>query len=159
MQVNDTYFIKIDRTMKTVIYFIALLLSIASKAQVNWKFSSKKVADNTYDIYLTASVDESWHIYSQFTPDGGPTPTTFIFKKNPLVVFDGAAKEDGKLKVKYEELFGVDIKYFKGNVIFTQRVKVKSNIKTNVTGELKYMACNEEKCLPPQTVNFSIKLL
>jgi hypothetical protein len=31
-------------------------------------------------------------------------------------------------------------------------------VKTNVTGKLEYQTCDDKKCLPPKTVNFTIAL-
>ena len=43
-------------------------------------------------------------------------------------------------------------------VDFVQVVKLKANAKTNVSGNVEFQTCNDEKCLPPKTVNFSIAL-
>jgi hypothetical protein len=42
--------------------------------------------------------------------------------------------------------------------VFIQRVKLRGKAKTNITGKLEYQTCNDEKCLPPKTVNLSIAL-
>jgi len=52
----------------------------------------------------------------------------------------------------------VDVKYFSGKVDFVQLVKVKGNAKTNVTGSVEFMVCNDKQCLPPATEKFSIAL-
>ena len=125
---------------------------------VKWNFSAKKIADKTYEVTMTAAVQSPWHIYSQTTPDGGPLPTKITYSKNPLITIEGAAKESGKVITKHEEVFGVDVIYFDGNVIFTQTVKLKTNAKTNLSGRFEYMVCNDAQCLPPTTVNFSVPL-
>ena len=103
-------------------------------------------------------VNSPWHTYSQFTPDGGPLPTHFSFTKNPLYMLDGKVKENGKLFKKHEDVFGVDVKYFNGKVDFVQLVKVKGNAKTNFSGAVEFMVCNDQQCLPPATEKFSIPL-
>jgi thiol:disulfide interchange protein DsbD len=103
-------------------------------------------------------VNSPWHTYSQFTPDGGPVPTSFNFSKNPLFKLDGKVKENGNLIKKHEDVFGVDVKYFNGKVDFVQRVTVKGNARTNVTGSVEFMVCNDHQCLPPATEKFSIAL-
>lgn len=140
--------------------FLFLLVAGAVKAQqpVNWSFSSKKVGDKLYEVQLLAEVEEPWHIYSQFTPPGGALPTSIHVNKNPLILLQGGIKESGKLKKKYEEVFGMDVKYFEGNVTFTQLVKLKAAVKTNLSGNLEFMVCNEHECLPPKTILFNIPL-
>ena len=129
----------------------------AGKA-VKWSFASKKTGDKVYEIHLTATVNDPWHIYSQTTPDGGPMPTKISFNKNPLITLEGKLKESGKVVKKYEEVFDMEVKYFDGNVVFTQKLKLKSSIKTTIGGIIEFMACNDEQCLPPAEVPFTIIL-
>jgi Disulphide bond corrector protein DsbC len=125
---------------------------------VEWKFESKKVSDKKYEVKLIALVKNPWHIYSTTTPDGGPLPTKISFTRNPLAVLDGNVKEVGKLETHYEEVFEIDTKYFNNKVEFVQVVNIKGNAKTNLTGTVEYMACNDRECLPPKTVPFTIAL-
>ena len=125
---------------------------------VQWNFSAKKIGPATYEIHLFAKMDEDWHIYSQTTPDGGPVPTSISFLKNPLVTLVGSAKEVGKLEKQFEPLFGVEVKQFSDKVDFVQTVTVKEKIKTALNGTVQFMTCNNEQCLPPTTVKFSIPL-
>ena len=152
--------------MKKTKRFFALIvmaLSVSTvKAQienpVSWSFSAVKKSDKVYSVTLTATIDKQWHIYSQTTPEGGPVPTSFTFKTNPLITLDGKVTETGKLVTYYDKYFGVNVKYFGGKVVFTQTVVLKAAIKTNITGTLVYEVCNDEKCLPAKTVPFDIKL-
>ncbi len=125
---------------------------------VNWSYSSKKLSDKTYEVRITATVASPWHIYSQTTPDGGPLPTKINFNKNPLIVTQGEIKEDGELHKKYEEVFGVDVKFFDRKVDFVQTVKLKNDVKTTVSGNIEYMVCNDVQCLPPKTISFDVQL-
>ena len=146
--------------MRGYLLALGVLLPFLSIAQspVSWNYSAKKLTDKSYEIHITATVSSPWHIYSQYTPEGGPLPTMITFNKNPLVSFEGKAKETGNLVKKYEEVFEVDVKYFDGKVDFVQVVKLKSNVKTNVNGTVEFMVCNDTQCLPPSTIPFSISL-
>jgi thiol:disulfide interchange protein DsbD len=128
------------------------------KSPVKWATSSKLLAPGKYQLTITAVADKGWHIYSQNTPEGGPVPTAFSFGKNPLVTLEGKVKETGKLEKKHEELFGVDVLQYSGKVDFIQVVKTKPGVKTNVTGSVEFMLCNDKECLPPTTHTFTIAL-
>lgn len=136
------------------------LLAVSNQAQdpVKWTFSSKKIDDKTFEVHLTATVQSPWTIYSQTTPDGGPLATSFSFNNNPLLILSGKVKEVGTMHKKHEEVFGVDVFYYKDKVDFVQVVKLKTKAKTNLSGKLEYMACDEEQCLPPKEVTFSVAL-
>ncbi|MEO8713125.1 MAG: protein-disulfide reductase DsbD domain-containing protein, partial [Parafilimonas sp.] len=109
-------------------------------------------------VNISATLQPGWHIYSINTPNGGPVATTFNFKKNPLVTLEGNTKENGKLNTEYDDVFGVDVKYYSETVMFAQPLKLKSAVKTNISGTIKYMLCNDKMCLPPKTVPFNVQL-
>lgn len=138
------------------------LAAVMMQAQVlnpvTWTTTSKKIKDKTYEVHLTATIEKGWHIYSQFTPEGGPVPTSINFIKNPLFNLEGNAKETGKLEQVHEEIFGVDVKQFSNKVDFTQILKLKSPVKTSANISVEYMVCNDRQCLPPVTKKFSIAL-
>ena len=125
---------------------------------VKWNYSAEKKSNIEYIVTISAMLSQDWHIYSMNTPVGGPVPTTFNFKKNPLVTLDGEIKETGKPKTIHDDVFGVDVKYYGETVSFVQTVKLKSAVKTNISGSIKYMVCNDKMCLPPKTVPFNIQL-
>lgn len=138
--------------------FLSLSLTSFAQSPVKWTYSAIPKGDNNYELHITATVAAPWAIYSQATPDGGPLPTAISFNKNPLVELKGKVTEKGTLKKKYEEVFEVDVHYYKDKVEFVQLIKVKGKAKTNVTGNVEFMACNDEQCTPPTTVPFTIAL-
>lgn len=147
---------------KFLFVFILCSIAMACFAQVEnpvkWNFSAKKINPTTYEVHLTAKVEDGWHLYSQTTPEGGPIPTSILFTRNPLLSFDGAVKEKGKIEQHFEELFGVEVKQFSDKVDFIQVVKLKSSAKTNISGTIEFMTCNDHECMPPKTEKFSITL-
>lgn len=117
----------------------------------DWTMAAAKVSDNEYDITFKAVMDKGWYIYSQHTQEGGPIPTGFYFNQGEHYELVGDAKEIGKLKTAPEPAFGPDVtvtKFVGGTATFVQRVKVK-DASQPITGELEFMACNNETCTPP----------
>jgi thiol:disulfide interchange protein DsbD len=106
----------------------------------------------------TASIANPWHIYSQNTGKGGPIPTKFSFKSNPLLSLNGIVIEKGKLEKVYDNNFKTDVLYYSGNIVFIQNIKLKGKVKTNISGTVEYMVCNDEQCLPPTKKSFDIIL-
>lgn len=141
---------------------IAILVTVFSFAQrqnpVSWNYEAIKKSADTYEIVLTATVEEPWHIYSQNTGKGGPIPTAVVFKPNPLVTKTGKVKELGKLEKVFDKNFNTDVLYFSDKVKFVQLVKVKGGIKTNLSGTIEYMVCDDSQCLPPVKKSFDLKL-
>jgi DsbC/DsbD-like thiol-disulfide interchange protein len=141
---------------------LLLLITVISFAQeenpVKWSFTAKKISDKTYEVYLTAKIEDGWHIYSQTTPDGGPVATSISYTKNPLITIDGGIKEAGKLEKHFEKLFGIEVFQFSKKVDFIQTIKLKTNAKTNLIGAVEFMVCNDEMCMPPKSVPFNVVL-
>ena len=126
---------------------------------VSWSFNSKKTGENVYEIQMTATIQQGWHLYSQSQPkDAIAQPTSFVFNKNPLLEFNGNVKEVGKLEKFVDRELEVSANQYSNKVVFVQKVKLKGKAKTNVTGKLTYQTCDDKKCLPPKTVNLSIAL-
>jgi len=147
---------------KLVITLAAFVLICTLHAQVQdpvkWNYSAVKKADKEYAVTISASISPNWHIYSMNTPDGGPVATTFNFNRNPLITLAGKTQENGKPQTIFDDIFGVDVKYYSELVTFVQTIKLKSAVKTNLSGTVKYMVCNDKMCLPPKTVPFNIQL-
>jgi DsbC/DsbD-like thiol-disulfide interchange protein len=137
----------------------SMAISQTTKDPVTWNYVAKKKADNTYDIILTATLPKPWHIYSMKTGKGGPIPTKILFKKHPLISLFGAIKENGKMESMYDENFETEVKYYANKVEFVQTIVLKGKVKTNITGSVEYMVCDDERCLPPTTKTFEIKLI
>lgn len=129
------------------------------KDPVNWSYAAKKKGANTYEIVLTATLPSPWHIYSTTTGKGGPVPTKVTLKRNPLVSVIGAVKENGKLESEYDKNFETTVKYYSNKVEFIQTVVVKGKAKTNISGTVEYMTCDDSRCLPPTSKTFELKLI
>ena len=147
---------------KFSLLFFSTLLSLAifaqSSKQVKWNFTSKKIADKTYEVHMTAIINGDFHMYAQNAGVEGPLPTAFAFTKNPLLVLDGNVKEKGKLVKKYESVWSGSVNYYEKTVNFIQTVKVRGTAKTNLAGKVEFMVCDEKLCLPPAEVEFSVNI-
>ncbi len=124
---------------------------------VTWSYTSKKIADKTYELHLTATIDGNWHLYAQDAGEG-PEPTSFAFTANPLISFDGKPKEVGKMEKSYDKNFNSVLKYYAKKVDFVQKIKVRSTIATVVKGTVTFMVCNDRQCLPPRDVPFAVNV-
>ncbi|MBL0336818.1 MAG: hypothetical protein IPP73_16285 [Chitinophagaceae bacterium] len=145
-------------------FLLAVLLlagTVYAKAQtpITWSFTAKKTADKTYEIHMTATLTGHWHLYSQTQPeDAIAVPTSFEITTNPLLTLTGKIKEVGTMEKFKDEKLGISANQYSGKVDFVQVVKLKTNIKTNYAGVVEYQICNDEKCLPPKKVTFSVAL-
>jgi thiol:disulfide interchange protein DsbD len=70
----------------------------------------------------------------------------------------GATKEAGKVKQVYDELFKTNVRYIGETATYTQTIKVRAGVKTNISGSVEYMVCDDRQCLPPSKKTFDLKL-
>lgn len=148
---------------KGFLFLLISFMAVAASAQmanpVSWTFNSKKISNNVYEVMMVATIQSGWHLYSQTQPkDAIAQPTTFSFTKNPLINLDGKVKETGKLEKFKDEELGVSANQYSKVVVFTQKVTLKGKAKSNVGGNVTFQTCDDKKCLPPKTINFSIEL-
>ncbi|MBN8835969.1 MAG: hypothetical protein J0I09_01800 [Sphingobacteriia bacterium] len=125
---------------------------------VSWKFETTKKADGVIEFKATATVQKPWHIYSQNTGKGGPVATSFTFKPNPLLTIEGKLNEIGKLEKVYDNNFKTNVLYYSNTVSFVQVIKTRGKAKTNISGTVEYMVCDDEQCLPPTKKAFDITI-
>ncbi|WP_316735651.1 protein-disulfide reductase DsbD domain-containing protein [Pedobacter aquatilis] len=121
---------------------------------VTWSYVAKKVSKTEAVLYIKASIDDKWHIYSQNVKSGGPVKTTFAFVPSKDYSLVGKTAEP-KAITKYENTFKMNVSYFENQVIFQQKIKLNKST-TAVKGKVEFMTCNDRECLPPEEVEFSI---
>jgi len=146
--------------MKKILASLSFLaIGLAVQAQLNpvsWSFTTKKIADKTYEVHMKATIQNGWHLYSQSQPvDAIAIPTTFTFNSNPLLKLEGKVKEVGKMEKFHDPKLDLSANQFSNTVTFIQVVKLKAKTKTNITGSVEFQTCDDKKCLPPRTVNFT----
>ncbi len=137
--------------MRLLILLVAFATTLNLSAQlvdpVHWETSVEQISADEYNLIFTATMDPGWMLYSQHTEDGGPIPTTFYFDEGSHYTRIGEVAEKGKKKEGKDPLFDniTVIKYPKGPVVFTQKVKA-SALGTAITCEVEFMSCNDETC-------------
>jgi DsbC/DsbD-like thiol-disulfide interchange protein len=143
---------------KITLIILGSLFQLCAYAQietpVKWSYAAKKVSSTEAVLFIKATIDPGWHIYSLNIKDGGPVKTSFTFKKSAGYSVIGKAIEP-KPVTHFEKSFGMEVSYFEKEVIFKQRIKLKK-ASGLVKGTLEFMTCNDHKCLPPADVDFTI---
>lgn len=145
----------------TSVFLLFSLIALPAFTQilepVKWSFSSEKTSDSTANLYLTATIDEGWHVYSQVIDGEGPIPTSFSFEKSSSFQLVGKVYEP-KGKKEFDTGFEINVTIFEKSVTFVQQIKIVSDKDFDVKGTLTFMACEEGRCLPPSDVDFSFNI-
>ncbi|OCB70191.1 protein-disulfide reductase DsbD family protein [Flavobacterium crassostreae] len=134
-------------TSKHTFLLLALLAFVQINAQIldpaKWTTKVEQKQEQTYILVLDAVIEKDWHLYSQFTPDGGPLALEVVFK-NQKENFSliGKAKES-KTKTAYNDVFEVNETFFENRAQITQEIKVTNPSLTKVEVVLNYQVCKQ----------------
>ncbi len=135
--------------------FSALL--IAQPKPVTWSTSVEKTGDNQAWLIISATIEDGWHLYSQDIPEGGPIPTSFAFTPSADYSKKGKVVE-GNPHEEYDPNFEMVLKYYGEKAVFKQKININSTSDFTIVGELEFMVCNDEMCLPPEYVDIAFKV-
>ncbi len=138
--------------------FMASPLMAQPEQVVTWKTKVAHVKDDVFRITFEANIEQGWHIYDLGPYDNGIIATTFEFDKNANVELVGTAKEVKPTKREMDEIWGIEVGYIEGKPSFTQDVKLKGS-KATLTGLVVWQSCNDQTCLPPGELEFSVELV
>jgi len=150
--------------MKKILLILIALMSFNIQAQifnpVKWTTSVEKVSDSQFDLVAKATIENHWHLYSQFLGgDDGPIPTTFSFKDS-LNTFQLIGKTtEGEGHTEHDKVFNMVIKYFEKEAVFKQRINLLTDKELVLNEVVNFMVCDDSNCLPPTDVNlkFTVK--
>jgi thiol:disulfide interchange protein len=141
--------------------FIFLALFTFTNAQVlqpiKWTFDSKQISNNEYELLLTATIDQGWHMYGTELPEDGPIPTSIRFTPADNFELSGSLVIPKPIK-DFDKVLEMELEYYEHVVVFKQRLKIKADKPFQVKGEVEFMACNDRSCLPPDLIEFSFDL-
>lgn len=128
----------------TLITFLVLTnVNAQVLSPVKWTTKIEKVSETEFNLIANGTIQEGWHVFSQFTPDGGSLPMVLNFKdvKGNYELI-GKAKESPYQKV-YSDVFEVDEYIFEDKVTVTQKVKITNPKTTKIKLNLEYQVCKE----------------
>ena len=140
--------------------YILLFITFFAQGQilnpVKWKSKVVQKSDTEFELVMEATIENEWHMYSQYTPDGGALPTVFDYKNakgNYTLV--GKTKESAYKKV-FNDIFEVDEYYFAKTAQFKQLIKVTNTKLKEVKVYVEYQACKEQCIQQDNTFTFQL---
>lgn len=134
--------------MKKFLLSLVLLVSFLGNSQildpVKWKTKVVQKSDTEFELVMDATIDDEWHMYSQFTPDGGAQPLEFTYKDSKgNYTLVGKTKESPYKKV-FNDIFEVDEYYFAKTAQFKQVVKITNPKIREIKVNAYYQVCKEQ---------------
>ena len=134
------------------LFCVALTLHAQMHEPIKCETSWEVVSDGVAELRIAATIEAGWHLYSTELEDG-PTAATLVVETIEGARLDGKLGFEGKEIAKYDDMFGMDVRYFEDKVTFVQRFAIESDDYA-VQGYFQYGACDDQSCLPPTNVEF-----
>jgi len=137
-----------------VLFIVAVILSfqpvIAQIVNpVSFKYSVKKVNDKEAILSITANIENGWHLYTQYFPDGGPIRMEFKFEQSTKFKLVGKVTETPKPSEVFDDIFEIKVQYFASKGTFSQKIELLTDKSFTVKGSLEGQACKEDgMCVP-----------
>jgi len=134
--------------MKKILFIVVTILTfVTAKAQlvdpVKWTTKIERKSTTNYILTFSGVIEKDWHMYSQFTPDGGALPLELVFKnKEGNYDLVGKAKES-KTQTVFNDVFGVNETYFEKNAKITQEIRVVNSKLSIIEASLNYQVCKQ----------------
>ena len=89
----------------TLILGLVFFSSLGAFAQlenpVSWSYAAKKTSSTEAVVYIKATIEDNWHLYSQNIKPGGPNKTVFTFPASKDYTLIGKTSEPKPI-TKYE---------------------------------------------------------
>lgn len=138
--------------MKKIFALLLMLLAVGLfrlEAQVNqpvrWSFSCEKAGSHEYVLEFKAVLPSGWMIYSMYTPEGGPMPVALELEKDGVEAVGKPLEKEAQKK--FDDVFGMEVRYFSGEYVLKQRVKITDPNMRSVKGVLEYQLCEDTQCM------------
>ena len=134
--------------MKKLVVLVLIILAFAKgNAQildpVKWTTQIEKKADGNYLLTFNGVIEKDWHLYSQFTAEGGSLPLEILFK-NQKGNFELIGKtKESKTKTAYNDIFEVNETFFEKKAQLTQEIKLTNSKLAKVEVALNYQVCKD----------------
>ncbi|MFL2594990.1 MAG: cytochrome c biogenesis protein CcdA [Flavobacteriaceae bacterium] len=131
--------------MRIIPIIINLLFASLSLAQnpVTWTTQAKQIDSLTYDLVITATIEEKWHLYATEMPEDGPLPTEFTFQDTIPI----GPLTHSELITGFDSIFEMELSYFDIKATFYQTVVVANESVQNIQVNLIYQACDDKLCI------------
>ena len=129
--------------------FLAGIFSVSAQVEnpTRWSYSQKSLGNQEYELTFKAAIEPGWHVYSMYTPEGGPMATVLSFEENGKGVELLGKATENKPKKERDAVFKVDVLSFENEYVITQKIKVTDPALATVTGTIEYQACREGQCV------------
>ena len=143
---------------KTLVATLLMLVAVICRAQMAdpVKFTAQLKTGSTAEaeIVFTGKIEPGWHVYSTNLGGGGPVEASFSASRHDGIELVGKLTPRGKELQKYDNMFGMKVRYFEHTATFVQKIRF-TKPQYVLECALEYGACSDATCMPPSEATLS----
>lgn len=145
-----------NKFLSTIVCSFICLMSFAQMENpAKWNYRLVENADGAH-IEFKVNIDPGWHMYDLNLPEGGPVSTTFHFEKLQGCSLAGEIQSLQKAKSYHDAIFNMMLRTYEKQASFVQAITIENRELLHIEGYVQYMLCDDQACLPPNSLEFSI---
>jgi len=137
------------------VFFSFFGINAQQQNPITWVAVYKTISATEGEIIITPKVEKGWHTYSQKVTADGPVATSFKFTESKHYTLVGKT-EESNVHEEFDKAFDAKIFVVTGESAFKQKIKF-TKPGFNVSFKLEFMCCNDIMCLPPKTIDLTVK--
>jgi len=128
------------------IFFLLFAVFIA-QAQVlkpvKWTSKIEKKSPTEYILVFNATIENDWHMYSQFSDENGAIPLEVVFNNDKGNYKPVGKAAESKTEKAFNDVFGVTETFWSHTAQLRQTIKVTNTANEVIQTELTYQVCKE----------------
>lgn len=145
-----------------LIMLVAAVVSLGQSATepIKWTLTaapSSLDAGSQFHATLRADIDDGWHLYSISQPKGGPTATTIELGADQQFKLSGSIQGPKPEKL-FDRNFKMETEFYSKSAEFVLPLTATAAGVKTLTVAVTFQLCNDEMCLPPDTLEVSTAL-
>jgi thiol:disulfide interchange protein len=147
-----------------LISFLAFIITIHSFANAQdssafkWNVSSKKIADDKYEVSFKTTATKGWQLYSPNQKISDVPSAQLLFSDSSIIV-ENIYKENGVNKSITSKIFdNASFKIYESDAEFIATIKIKGTVPANLIGTFKYTYGKAGEFYPLIAYSFSVPL-
>jgi thiol:disulfide interchange protein len=153
--------VRMSRLLTTLVLLVLAAGAHAQPLPIAWTASAEPASAAPGDLVtltVRGTLDPGWRLYAMDSRAGRPLQVRFTPPRafEPLGTPQQAQPREG-----YDQWFESDYTYFVDEATVTQAFRVAraaSGGETRLAGEVTFMVCNDEVCLPPRTQEVAVRV-
>jgi thiol:disulfide interchange protein len=126
-----------------LLLFTFFSLTAQIKDPVKWTSKIEKKSATEFVLVFSATIEDDWHMYSQFSDVNGAIPLEVVFN-NSKGNYNAVGKAaESKTEKAFNDVFGVTETFWSHNAQLKQTIKITNPANEVVQVELAYQVCKE----------------